>query len=249
MLLMYSVKRTVPRTQPRGTPALVTLPDESCPLWENWNLPFSIQQQDFKILFGNSILCNQNHFDNFQTSTARGEGGLDRRTSTTSLLRFDHTHLFSFHEPVHSEDNRIFEPDVAGRQQHLLRAEPRFQLHGGLPQGEEVRNAAALLHRHLQRLLRGAVHQVHQFVRRGEYLPLKYAVGKKLPGAQVRNADFRQQMVHRSSLCCKDLTLRHFVMSSTCVTSDKSEKCVRSVVLLCSICRNLYRTNRIRERH
>ena len=50
----------------------------------------------------------------------------------------------------------------------------------------------------------------------------------------------------RSSLYCKDLTLRHFVV---CVinkyqtrTSDKLEKCVHSVVLLCSMCRNLYRT-------
>ena len=38
-----------------------------------------------------------------------------------------------------------------------------------------------------------------------------------LPGVQVRNADFRQQMVHRSSLCYKDLTLRYFVVSSTSV--------------------------------
>ena len=38
-----------------------------------------------------------------------------------------------------------------------------------------------------------------------------------VPGAQVRNADFRQQMVHQSSLCYKELTLRHFVVSSTCV--------------------------------
>ena len=33
-----------------------------------------------------------------------------------------------------------------------------------------------------------------------------------LPGVQVWNADFRQQMVHRSSLCCKD-----FVVLSTSV--------------------------------
>ena len=32
-------------------------------------------------------------------------------------------------------------------------------------------------------------------------------------------------------------------------TTDKLEKCVHSVVLLCSICRNLYRTKSIREQH
>ena len=36
-------------------------------------------------------------------------------------------------------------------------------------------------------------------------------------GVQVWNADFRQQMVHQSSLCYKDLTPRHFVESSTSV--------------------------------
>ena len=58
---------------------------------------------------------------------------------------------------------------------------------------------------------------------------------KELPGAQVRNADVRQQMVHLSSLFYKDLILRHFVMSSTSVTSDKLEMCVHTSVLLCSI--------------
>ena len=32
-------------------------------------------------------------------------------------------------------------------------------------------------------------------------------------------------------------------------TSDKLKKCVQSVVLLCSICRNLYRVKSIRGRH
>ena len=45
----------------------------------------------------------------------------------------------------------------------------------------------------------------------------------KLPGVQVRNADFRQQMVHKISLCYKDLILCHFVVSSTSV------KCARVV--------------------
>ena len=31
------------------------------------------------------------------------------------------------------------------------------------------------------------------------------------PGVQVWNADYRQEMVHQSSLCYKDLTLRHFL--------------------------------------
>ena len=39
----------------------------------------------------------------------------------------------------------------------------------------------------------------------------------QLPGVQVWNADFRQQMVRQSSLCHKDLTLRRFVVSSTSV--------------------------------
>ena len=58
-------------------------------------------------------------------------------------------------------------------------------------------------------------------------------------------------MVRQSSLCYKDLTLDHIVVSSTSVrcASDILEKCVHSVVLLCSICRNLYRTKSIRGRH
>ena len=51
-------------------------------------------------------------------------------------------------------------------------------------------------------------------------------------------------MVHQCSLCYKDLTLRHFVVSSI---SDKLEKCVHGVVL-CLICRNLYWTESIRVR-
>ena len=42
-----------------------------------------------------------------------------------------------------------------------------------------------------------------------------------------------------------------FCVSNKCQmrTSDKLEKCVYSVVLLCSICRNLYRTESIRGQH
>ena len=39
----------------------------------------------------------------------------------------------------------------------------------------------------------------------------------RLLGVHVRNADFGQQMVHQSSLCYKDLTLHHFVVSSTSI--------------------------------
>ena len=39
----------------------------------------------------------------------------------------------------------------------------------------------------------------------------------QLPGVQVWYADFRQQMVQRSGLCYKDLTLHYFVVSSTSV--------------------------------
>ena len=38
-----------------------------------------------------------------------------------------------------------------------------------------------------------------------------------LPGVQVTNLDFTQQMVHQNSLCYKDWTMRHFVVSSTSV--------------------------------
>ena len=51
--------------------------------------------------------------------------------------------------------------------------------------------------------------------------------------------------MHQSSLRHKDLTLRHFVVSSTSVRRThviKLEMCVHIVVLLCSMCRNLYRT-------
>ena len=42
-------------------------------------------------------------------------------------------------------------------------------------------------------------------------------------------------MVHWSSLCYKDLTLRHIVVINYCQarTSDKLEKCVHGVVLCC----------------
>ena len=60
-------------------------------------------------------------------------------------------------------------------------------------------------------------------------------------------------MVHQSCLCYKDLTLRNSIVSSTgkCQTrtNDNLEKCVHSVVLLCSICQNLYRTMSIRGQH
>ena len=54
----------------------------------------------------------------------------------------------------------------------------------------------------------------------------------------------------QSCLCYKDLTLRHFVVSpSVRRARDKSEMCAHSVVLLCSIYRNLYRTESIRGLH
>ena len=47
------------------------------------------------------------------------------------------------------------------------------------------------------------------------------------------SSDFRQQMVHESSLCYNGLTLCHFCIVNKCqmLTSNKLEKCVHSVVL------------------
>ena len=39
----------------------------------------------------------------------------------------------------------------------------------------------------------------------------------RVPGAQVWNGDFRQQIVHQRSLSYRELTLHHFVVSSTSV--------------------------------
>ena len=46
-----------------------------------------------------------------------------------------------------------------------------------------------------------------------EYFGCVEKSNMQIPGVQVLNVDFRQQMVHQSNLCCKDLTLRHFVVS------------------------------------
>ena len=69
-------------------------------------------------------------------------------------------------------------------------------------------------------------------------IPVTLGRFTNIPGAQVRNADFRQQMVHQSSLCYKE---RFDTAPFCCVidrcqtrTSHNLEKCVRSVVLLCS---------------
>ena len=45
----------------------------------------------------------------------------------------------------------------------------------------------------------------------------KKVITQYLPDVQIRNAAFRQQMVHQSSLCYKDLILIHSVVSSTSV--------------------------------
>ena len=66
-------------------------------------------------------------------------------------------------------------------------------------------------------LLRRALKRFHIKTLHALALDLNPINTFKLPGVQVRNADFRQQMVHQSSLCCKDLTLRHFVVSSRSV--------------------------------
>ena len=62
-------------------------------------------------------------------------------------------------------------------------------------------------------------------------------------GVQV-NADFQEQMVHKSSLYHKVWILHHFVVINKCQTrtSYKLEKYMYSVVLLCSMYGNLYRT-------
>ena len=52
---------------------------------------------------------------------------------------------------------------------------------------------------------------------------------------QESNADFGQQMVYQSSLCYKDLTLRHFVVSSTSVrhAGVKNQKSVYIMLCCC----------------
>ena len=54
-----------------------------------------------------------------------------------------------------------------------------------------------------------------------------------------------------SSLCYKDLTLCHFVVSSTSVRCPRviNWKSVHRVVLMCSICWNLYQTKNTCEHH
>ena len=63
--------------------------------------------------------------------------------------------------------------------------------------------------------------------------------------------DFRQQMAHGSSLCRKDLTPRHFVVSSTSVKRAGVINWKRECAVLCFSfdMQNLYRTKRIRGRH
>ena len=54
-----------------------------------------------------------------------------------------------------------------------------------------------------------------------------------VPCVQVWNADFRQQMAHQSSLCYKDLTLRHFVVSSTSVRRTRVLNWISVCTVLC----------------
>ena len=54
-----------------------------------------------------------------------------------------------------------------------------------------------------------------------------------IPGARVWNADLRQQTALRSSLWCKDLTLRHFVVSSTSVRRAREINWKSFCVVLC----------------
>ena len=64
----------------------------------------------------------------------------------------------------------------------------------------------------------------------------------KLPGVQIRNVNFRQEM-HQSGLCRKDLTLRHFVVSSTSVRRARviNWKSVCVVFLRCRVqCVEIY---------
>ena len=67
-----------------------------------------------------------------------------------------------------------------------------------------------------------------------------------IPGVQIWNGYFRQQMVHQSGdtvpFCC-------LINKCQTCTNDKFEKRVHSVVLLCSIWRYLYRTKSISWRH
>ena len=56
------------------------------------------------------------------------------------------------------------------------------------------------------------------------------------PSVQVWNANFRQQMVHQSRLCYKDLTLLHFGVSSTSVRRARviNWKSVCTVLCCCA---------------
>ena len=47
--------------------------------------------------------------------------------------------------------------------------------------------------------------------------------------------DFRQQMVHQSSLCYKDLTLHHFVVSSTSVRRAQVINWKSVCIVLCCV--------------
>ena len=60
-----------------------------------------------------------------------------------------------------------------------------------------------------------------------------------LQGVQVWNADFRQQMVHQSSLCYKDLTLRNFVVSSTIVRRARVINWKSVCIVLCCYVRHV----------
>ena len=77
------------------------------------------------------------------------------------------------------------------------------------------------------------------------------AVILNMPGVQVWNADFRKQMVNQCCLCYNDLTLRYFLVINNFQTgaSDKLNKYVHNISLLCSICRNLYWTKSIRGQY
>ena len=55
----------------------------------------------------------------------------------------------------------------------------------------------------------------------------------QLTGCTSMKCGFRQQMVHQSSLCYKDLTLRHFVVSSTSVRRARVMNWKSVCIVLC----------------
>ena len=89
----------------------------------------------------------------------------------------------------------------------------------------------------------------HCYVRFGRFGINSQNLKLNLPGVQVWNAEFRQQMVHQCSLCRKGLTLRHFVVPSTSVERARviNWKSVCTALCCCVQCVEIYTKQRAFE--